>query len=63
MIQFDEINEINDNILLTDISPKDIHEEIPKILKVKYLNLSHRLFCATTVKYKDKIKIVIFLGL
>src|SRR3954452_18964984 len=77
MIQFDEINEINDNILLTDISPKDIHEEIPKILKVKYLSdsfkesdgningiiygLHHRLFCATTVKYKDKMKIVIFL--
>ncbi|RGB34761.1 hypothetical protein C1646_668254 [Rhizophagus diaphanus] len=74
MIQFEEINE---NALLTDINLKDIHKEIPKLLKIKYLldsskefnnningiiyGLHHRLFCATSVKYKDKMKIVIFL--
>ncbi|GBC09472.1 hypothetical protein RclHR1_00890008 [Rhizophagus clarus] len=74
MIQFDDINE---NRILTDINLKDIREEIPKILKIKYLSdsskesdgningiiygLHHRLFCAATVKYKNKIKIVIFL--
>ena len=64
------------DILLTDIKSKDIHKDIPDELQVKYLSASsveydgdiygivyggqHRLFCATTVKYKNKIKVVIF---
>ncbi|EXX77177.1 hypothetical protein GLOIN_2v1471333 [Rhizophagus irregularis DAOM 181602=DAOM 197198] len=55
----------------------NIHEEIPKELQIQYLSdsskesdgdingivygLHHQLFCATTVKYKNKIKVVIFL--
>jgi hypothetical protein len=65
------------DILLMDIKNKDIHKDIPNELQVEYLSASseesngdiygiiyggqHRLFCATTVKYKNNIKVVIFL--
>src|SRR5436305_13376089 len=65
------------DILLTDINLNDIHENIPKMLKVEYLSdtpkefngniagivygLNFRLFCATTVRRNNKIKIVHFL--
>lgn len=65
------------DILLTDINNKDIHKDIPNELQVEHLSASskesdgdiygiiygvqHQLFCATTVKYKNDIKVVIFL--
>lgn len=65
------------DVLLTDIDIKDIREIIPRKLKIDYLSdtskefngnidgiiFGHqfRLFCATTVKRNDKIKIVTFL--
>ena len=67
----------NFDILLTDIDSKDLHENISKQLNVKYLSdapnelngdivgivygFNLRLFCATTVKIKNKVKMVIFL--
>src|SRR5688572_4214861 len=65
------------DILITDVIAEDIHENIPKELNVKYLadvpkeldqditgvmfGRNLRLFCAMTVKAKDKVKMVIFL--
>ncbi|RIA86362.1 hypothetical protein C1645_779873 [Glomus cerebriforme] len=65
------------DILLTDIDKKDILEIIPRRLNIDYLSDTPkefdgdvygiiygpqlRLFCATTVKRNDKIKIVTFL--
>lgn len=65
------------DILLTDIDTNDIHEAIPRKLKIEYLSdppkefdgnidgivygPNLRLFCATTLKIKDKIKIITFL--
>ncbi|CAG8447728.1 5562_t:CDS:1 [Funneliformis mosseae] len=67
----------NFDILLTDVCGKDLHEKISAKLGIKYLSDSsqefnddingilygnhYRLFCATTVKIKKKIKIVHFL--
>jgi hypothetical protein len=67
----------NFDILLTDIVAEDIYENIPKQLNVEYLSdapneldqnitgimfgRNFRLFCATTVSVKNKIKMVIFL--
>ncbi|CAB4400066.1 unnamed protein product [Rhizophagus irregularis] len=67
----------NSNILLTDIDTDDVHTCIPSKLNIKYLaeaqnelngNMSGimygvnlRLFCATTIKIKNKIKMIIFL--
>ncbi|CAG8744214.1 499_t:CDS:2, partial [Rhizophagus irregularis] len=60
-----------------DIDAEDIHNSIPRKLNVKYLSealneldgditgimygLHLHLFCATTIKIKNKIKMVIFL--
>ncbi|GES99833.1 hypothetical protein GLOIN_2v1766521 [Rhizophagus clarus] len=65
------------DLLLTDIDLEDIHERIPRKLDVKYLSDAPnelkgnipgimygphlRLFCATTIRIKDKIKMVTFL--
>jgi hypothetical protein len=67
----------NFDILLTDIDAEDVHESIPKKLNVKYLSDALKeldgditgimygphllLFCATTIRIKNKIKMVIFL--
>src|SRR5688572_19179302 len=66
------------DVLITDVSAKDLHEIISGKLKEKYLSDSEieydgdikgiihgqdlRLFCATTVKINDKIKIVLDTG-
>jgi hypothetical protein len=73
----DSYNPKNYDILLTNIGTKDIHESIPRKLNVKYLSdfpneldgditrimygFHLHLFCTTTVRKKDKIKMVIFL--
>ncbi|RGB39575.1 hypothetical protein C1646_754301 [Rhizophagus diaphanus] len=65
------------NLLLTDIDTEDVNTTIPNKLNVKYLadfpneldgdmsgimyGANLRLFCATTVKIKNNIKMVIFL--
>jgi len=65
------------DILLMDICSKDLRETIPKKLNIEYLSDSlqefnddingimygskFRLFCATTVKIKNKIKVIHFL--
>src|SRR3954471_12079359 len=67
----------NFDILLTDIDTEDVHESIPRKLNVEYLSDApneldgditgimygphFRLFCATTIRIKNKIKMVIFL--
>ncbi|CAB4400068.1 hypothetical protein RhiirA5_426376 [Rhizophagus irregularis] len=67
----------NFDILLTDIDAEDIHKIIPRKLNVKYLSevpneldgnitgimygIYLHLFCATTIRIKNKIKMVIFL--